>query len=79
MKFKKSKKVNKTVYLAGFQISFKSRIAKPSKFIIIELSWDPILGAFQNGRQNTKTLVDKSLSGVFDIFRLVFIGGNQRK
>ena len=57
----------------------KRRIAKPSKFIIIELSWDPILGAFQNGRQNTKTLVDKSLSGIFDIFRLVFIGGNQRK
>jgi hypothetical protein len=41
-----SEKVNKTVYLAGFQISFKSRIAKPSKFIIIELSWDQIWGFF---------------------------------
>jgi hypothetical protein len=41
-----SEKVNETVYLAGFKISFKSRIAKPSKFIIIELSWDQIWGRF---------------------------------
>ena len=41
-----SGKVNNTVYLAGFQISFKSRIAKPSKFIIFELTWDHIWGRF---------------------------------